>query len=127
MKKILLGAFAIAALAGCKKGTTITYRVINNSGEQITFTSYYNYTGSGISSTVVNAGDTRDILIMGKADGGFEDGYTAGKYIDSITGLTYTNKKVIKNLTNEGNWSKVTSNKQNLHSFTTEITAKDLK
>ena len=127
MKKILYGACAIILLAGCKKGTTITYRVINKSGEQISFTSYYNYTATGVSSTIVNNGDTRDILIMGKGDGSFEKGYTAGKYIDSIKGWSFTGKTVSKNLSDASNWTKVTNTKQNLHSFTTEVSPKDLK
>jgi|GEM_PF-4544073 len=127
MKKILTAIFALAVLAGCKKGTTITYRVINNSGEQITFTSYYDYSSMGSNSTIVNAGDTRDILILGKADGNFETGYRAGQDIDSIVGLSYTNKKVTKNLTDAGAWNKSSSKKQHLHTFVTEITAKDLK
>lgn len=127
MKKILLGVFAIVMLAGCKQGTTISYRVINNSGEQISFTSYYNYTSSGSSSAIVNNGDTREILILGKKDGKFESDYIAGEYIDSITGLSNTNKMLTKDLTNKANWSKTTTTKQHLHSFTAEITAADLK
>lgn len=127
MKKILLGVFAVALLAGCKKGTTIIYRVINNSGEQITFTTYYNYSSPGSSTAIVNNGDTRDILILGKADGNFESGYTPSDYIDSIKAKTSTNKMVTKVLTETGSWTLVTSKKQHLHTCTTEITPKDLK
>ncbi|MCB9047153.1 MAG: hypothetical protein H6550_13555 [Chitinophagales bacterium] len=127
MKKILTGVFALMILAGCKKGTTITYRVINHSGEQITFTSYYDYSSRGSSSAIVNNGDTRDILIMGKADGSFESDYQAGEYIDSIKGISNTNKMVTKDLTKASNWSKVTTKKQRLHTFTAEIKAADLK
>ncbi len=127
MKKILSAIFALVLLAGCKKGTTVTYRIINNSGEQITFTSYYDYSSRGSNSTIVNAGDTRDILIIGKADGSFDSGYKAGQNIDSIVGLSYTNKRVTKDLTKADVWSKSTSKKQHLHNFVTEITTKDLQ
>src|SRR5690606_1386642 len=115
MRKILSGIFTIIILAGCKKGTTITYSVVNNSGEQITFTSYYDYTGRGSNSTIVNPGDTRDILIMGNGDGKFESNYTAGEDIDSITGISNTGKMLTKDLTEATNWGKVTTKKQHLH------------
>ena len=127
MKKLVLAATAIVALAACKKGTTITYRVTNNSGEQLTITSYYNYNSQGTSSSVVNSGETRDIMILSKSSGSFESGYAAGQDVDSVTGYSNTGKMLAKDLSKEANWSKSTSKKQHLHTFTTEITAQDLK
>ena len=127
MRQILFAILTITLFAACKKGTTITYRVINNSGEQINFISYYDYSGAGTHSAIVNNGDTRDILILSKADGSFDKGYTAGDGIDSIVGITNTGKTVIKDLGDAGTWSKVTTRKQRLHNFTTEITTEDIQ
>lgn len=127
MKQILFAVLAILLFAACKKGTTITYRVINHSGEQISFTSYYNYSGTGTHSAIVNNGDTREILILSKADGSFDEGYTAGEQVDSIVAITNTGKKVNMDLTNAANWNKVTTKKQRLHTFTAEITSKDIQ
>lgn len=127
MRKILAGLAAIVVLAGCQKGTLITYSVINNSGEQITFTSYYHYNTSGTNSSIVNTGDTRDILILSKSDGTFDEGYKAGTGIDSIVGISNTGKRVMLKMTEPATWSQITTKKQHLHTFTTEVKPKDLK
>ena len=128
MKQVLLAAITILVLTGCHKGTTIVYRVINHSGEQVTFTSYYNYNyGPREHVAIVPAGETRDILLFGKETGRFEDDYTAGKYIDSVKGMSNTDKRLTKNLASAGAWTQVTTKKSGLHNFTTEITAKDLQ
>lgn len=127
MKKILFAVIAVTTLAACKKGTTITYRITNNSGEQISFTTYYNYSTAGTHSAIVNNGDTREILIISKTDGRFDKGYDAGDGIDSIVGITHTGKRLHKDLANGAHWSKVTTKKQRLHTLTTEIAPKDIQ
>lgn len=127
MKKIFTGILAIALLSGCKKGTTITYQVINNSGEQVTLTSYYSYNSKGQQSTIINNGDTREIMILSKADGGFEENYTAGSDVDSITGKSNEGKTLIRDLSKENCWRKVSNKKHNQHTFTTELTAVDFQ
>lgn len=127
MKRVLTAIIAVLLFSACEKGTRITYRVVNNSGAQITFLSYYNWGGQRTQSSVVNTGDTRDILIMGNEKGGFEKDYYAGKYLDSIIGTTNNNKVVVKDLTAKSTWVKTTNGKQGRHVFTTEILPKDIQ
>ncbi len=127
MKNLLLSVLSIVLLTACQKGTTITYTVTNNTGEQITFNTSYYYTAQRTYQTVLNNGETRDILVFGKNEGGFEGGYYAGQYIDSIVGITNTNKRVTKNLLNTDIWHKVSSAKNGTHFFSTTLTENDIQ
>lgn len=127
MKKILQGIIVILALSGCKKGTTITYHVINNSGEQVSIVSYYNYNSRGQEATVINNGDERDIMILSKPDGSFDRNYKACQGIDSITGISSSGKIMVKDLMNPNSWKELTTSRQRLHTFTASLNAKDLQ
>lgn len=127
MRKILPLLIAVLFVAACNKGTTITYKVINNTGEQLTIVSYYSHYTQGKQSTVINNGDTRDIMILSTADDKFEEGYTAGTGIDSVTGSTNTGKILTKNLALQNSWNRSSNKKQGLHNFTTVLSANDIQ
>lgn len=127
MKRLILSALSILLLTACEKGTSITYTVTNNTGEQITFNTSYYYTAQRTYQAVLNNGETRDILVFGKNDGGFESGYYAGQYIDSITAITNTGKTVNKNLLDADIWHKVSSSKNGTHYFRTTLNPEDIQ